>query len=1026
MSTEKPKSSMDGLGFSVFQRFKISLIMRTLLFIFSIFAFIDISAKNELLTPPPSTPSIANDTLIFDLQNAIYSNTGNAYFLDLPVYLNSLNQIRSFDFRMKFDQTKMTYVTTTKVISQLDPLSFFNTNDAFLRNTTSGPSFNYVTPNKTPLIFIRFQLASSCTKVDISDFNSINTLLNSNTCKNYVKPPLSSSAQSTLNSGLVCSTVDVPFNYPSTSYGRTISSYSWDFGNGISSTLQNPIVQFDKDSIYTVSLVTVTNQGCKDSITKAIKVNKSPVSDFTYVFDKTKDSVYFFNVFPLASGPSLSWEWNFGDLSISTKQDPTHQYNIGGTYSVSLLTRTDLGCTNKFITDVVIDKPTANFTSSPNKCTGTAVNFTNTSSFTSGTIVSWNWNFGDNLTSTNQNPSHIFSNAGTYSVKLIVTSNTGSKGTVTKTIVVNNKPIVQFDGDNLSGCSPLTVNFSDLSTTDNGSSYFWDFGDYIISADQSPSHIFLSSRSYTIKEVVTAPGGCKDSLIKTSYVTVLNAPVTDFSNSSGCVNTVISFTDKSSVIASNIISWSWSFGDNSTSSLQNPTHIYSANGSYTVTLTTTTNLGCQSSLTKTLFINSKPIVQFNAVTLSGCTPLSVTFGDVSSTASGSSYNWYFGDNAISNIKSPNHVYMTNGSFTVKEVVVAPGGCSDSLIKTAYINVLSAINTSFTEANRCSNSSTLFTDNSVISSGTITTWNWDFGNGSSSSVQNPSFVYISPGKYTVKLTTTSNQGCSNSFIKEVEIDAKPIVNFKSNILEGCVPQEIQFTNLSIAPDSSKYEWYFGDGKNGFGKDTNHIYSSVDSFTVKYVVTSPQGCLDSLVKSKYISLKEAPKSDFIIETTTTLIPDLSISFLNKSVGATNYYWDFGDLAYSGLITPKHAYSDSGNFEICLTASSSEFCSSKKCDTIRIISAKKIAIPSAFSPNGDSKNDEFKLLGGPCKELNVKILNEWGNLIFESHSQDIGWDGTYKGDLQPIATYNYIITGKTVDDKTINLFGILNLTR
>ncbi len=999
--------------------------MKVLLYIIVFFGFFEVSANVNLSSPPPPT-SVANDTLFFDLQNAIYSNSGSNYFIDLPVYIHSVNQIRSFDFRMKFNQSKLTYVTTSKIISQLDPLSFFNPDDSYLRNTTSGPSFNYVTPLNTPLIILRFQLATSCTKVDVTDFNSINTLLNSNTCRNIVTIPLSTSAQSTITSGTICSDVSIPFSYTSTSYGRQIASYSWNFGNGLTSTLQNPSTNFNNDSTYSISLVTKTIEGCKDSIIKSLKVNKSPVSEFSLSFDKVKDSVFFFNIIPLAGASGLSWEWNFGDLSTSTKQDPVHQYNVGGTYSVSLLTRTPEGCTNKFITNISIDKPTANFTSTTNKCTNATLKFTNTSTFVNGTIVSWDWDFGDNTKSTLENPTHIYSSAGNYNVKLIVTGNTGSKGTISKSFIVNNKPVVQFDGDNLSGCSPLSVNFNDLSTTDNGSSYFWDFGDYIISAEQSPTHSFLSSRSYTIKEVVTAPGGCKDSLIKSSYITVLNAPVTDFSVSSGCVNTVINFTDKSSVISSSIISWVWSFGDNTSSTLQNPTHIYSKNGSYTVSLTTMTNLGCTSTLIKTIIINSKPIVQYNTVTLSGCSPLNVVFEDLSSTASGSVYSWIFGDNSISNIKNPTHIYTSDGSFTVKEIVTAPGGCSDSLIKTGYINVLSAINTDFSEANRCSNSSTLFKDNSLITSGSITGWKWEFGNGSSSSNQNPTFVYTSPGKYIVKLTTTSDQGCSNSYSKEVIIDARPIVNFKSDLLAGCVPQTINFSNLSIAPDSSKYYWSFGDGSSLFAKDTNHLYSSVDSFTVKYFVTSPQGCIDSLVKTKYISLKEAPKADFNLETTTTLIPELSISFLNKSVGANKYYWDFGDLVYSGQFTPKHAYSDSGNFEICLTASSSEFCSSKKCDTIRIISAKKIAIPSAFSPNGDSKNDEFKLLGGPCKELNIKILNEWGNLIFESHSQDIGWDGTYKGDLQPIGTYNYIITGKTVDDKSINLFGILNLTR
>ena len=88
--------------------------------------------------------------------------------------------------------------------------------------------------------------------------------------------------------------------------------------------------------------------------------------------------------------------------------------------------------------------------------------------------------------------------------------------------------------------------------------------------------------------------------------------------------------------------------------------------------------------------------------------------------------------------------------------------------------------------------------------------------------------------------------------------------------------------------------------------------------------------------------------------------------------------------------------------------------------------LALPTAFSPNGDSQNDVFKLLGGPCKELNFRIFNEWGNLIFESNSQEDGWDGTFNGDILPMGTYNYSITGLTVDEKEINLTGFVNLTR
>ena len=1003
---------------------KLVILFITLLSSFTLFSnSVNNSEKNKFPNPPPN---VANDTLVFDLQNAILSTTSGLSYIDIPLFIKSTVPVSSFDFKLKFDQSKMTFISTTKVVTQLYPYAYFNPTDNFLRCNITGPSVDYVISDNTPLIYVRFQLNSSCTKIDVNDFTSITTLLKGYPCQYKITAFTSSTPAFNITSGAICSSVDVPFTYPTTSYGRTITNYLWNFGNGSTSTLQNPVSNFKKDSTYLVSLRIITAEGCKDSIKKSLKVNPSPISNFSYISDKIKDSVYFTNIVPQTGVSGLSWEWNFGDQITSTKQDPNHQYNVGGTYTITLITRTDLGCSSKFSSVVIIDKPTASFTATSSVCAGEMVNFKNSSSFTNGSVVAWNWDFGDNTTSTSQNPTHVYLNSGSFTVKLIVTSNTGSKGTVSKIIVVNNKPIVNFEGDNLSGCSPLVVNFTNLSTADNGSTYYWNFGDFIISPDQNPTHTFLSSRSYTIKQVITSPGGCKDSLIKTSYITVLNSPVSDFTTSSGCLNTVINFTDKSTLLSNSIVSWEWTFGDNSTSNLQNPTNIYTTKGNYVVTLKTTTNLGCSNTITKSIIINPKPIVQFNLANSSGCMPLNVSFTDQSTTEPEATYNWFFGDNSTSNSKSPSYVYITDGLFTVKEVVTAPGGCSDSLIKTDYVNVLSAITPNFIESNRCVNSPTIFKENCVISSGVITKMSWDFGNGNSSSVLNPVNTYTTSGKYNVKLTATSDQGCSNSIIKEVIIDAKPIVNFKATKLVGCVPENFIFSNLSVTADSSKYVWFFGDSTSLVGKNINHTYTFEDLFTVKCIVTSPQGCVDSLVKEKYITLKNAPIADFTFAENSKFFPDVSISFLNKSVNSTTYFWEFGDFSLSGLTDPKHTYSDSGKYEICLTSSSSEFCSSKVCNTIKIIASKMLALPTAFSPNGDSNNDVFKLLGGPCKELNFRIFNEWGNLIFESNSQEIGWDGTFKGDILPMGTYNYSITGLTVDEKDINLTGFVNLTR
>jgi len=1005
---------------------KLFIFIVALISSFNAFSFGENTLKNNVLMTPPPTVPFSSDTLIFDLKNAVLSVINGVSFIDLPIYSKAVNPISGFDFQMQFNQSKLTYVSTTKIVAQLDPLSYFNPNDSYLRNTTPGISSFYNVPVNTPLVYIRFRLATPCTQVIASDFFNVGLILNDTFARAVFSQPLSSSASSNLAPGLLCSSTSIPLNYPSTSSGRPIQTYEWDFGNGTSASTQNVSATYSDSGNYVISLVTKTQSGCIDTIRKNIVVQPSPYSDFLYNYDYAIDSMIFSNIL-LGGNSNLTFLWDFGDLSTSTLQDPKHRYDAGGSFSVSLTSNNSFGCSNKRTMSIAIDKPIANFTSSNNKCSGSSINFTNTSVYQSGTITSWLWDFGDNTpTSLLQNPTHIFQTVGTYTVTLIVSSSQGYESNISKTVIINDKPIVGFDANQFSGCSPLLVSFTDMSTADEGSTYLWDFGDYIISSLKNPDHSYLASRSYTVKEVVTSPGGCKDSLIKIGFIEILNSPITDFTSSKGCVNSVISFSNISTILTNTINSWEWSFGDNITSNLQHPTHVYPTSGSYLVTLKCTSNLGCSSTITKTVIINAKPFVQFTTTNLSGCTPLNSTFTDLSSTAIGSSYKWSFGDATSSSLQNPFHSYVSNGVFTVKEVVIAPGGCSDSLIKTDYISVLSAISSNFNFVNPCAKSSTEFTDVSTISSGTITSWNWNFGNGNSSTTQNPSFVYSIPGKYTVTITAISNLGCSNSFSKEVSIDARPKVNFSADLLSGCAPATIEFKNLSVAPDSSIYKWNFGDDSFLLGQDISHVYSGVNSFTVKYLVTSPQGCSDSLIKSDYITLKTPPTSSFVISTTTPFIPSASISFANMSNGAVDYYWDFGDDNYTSQFSPDHIYADSGDYEICLTASSSKFCSNKICDTIRILGSKKIAFPSAFSPNGDGKNDVFKLLGGPCKELNLKIFNQWGNLIFESNSQDLGWDGYNKGMLQPIGSYNYVVVGKTDDEKDINLFGVINLTK
>jgi gliding motility-associated-like protein len=1006
--------------------------MKKIVWILILFCTVQVHAKENnnsahgatfLSTPPPD---VANDTLFFDLQNAIYSFSNGITYFDMPIYVKSKGPVSSFDFRMKFNQTKLTYISTTKIIAQLEPYSFLNPNDNFLRNNTSGPYVSYVIPNNTPLVYVRFQINVPCTSISETDFFSITTLLVGYPSKYKVTPVTPITNNSKLTTSILCSGSPIVFKGPLNASGIPIAEYAWDLGNGSTSKNQDVSTSYTEPGNYTAKLIVKTAEGCKDSITQVLKVNQSPKANFTSEFLPLKDSTKFTNISQNV-GNSPTYEWNFGDQKTSTEKNPTHYYSAGGEYSVTLKVRTEEGCVSSYIFAIALAKPNANFIYSTNACVDAALNFINTSVNTIGTLTKWEWDFGDATTSSVENPSHVFKKPGTYQVKLNVTSSQGSKGTITKTIIINNKPKVDFMSNSISGCSPFPVSFIDQSITDEGSQYLWDFGDFKLSTEKDPTHTFVAVRSYTIKQIITTKGGCKDSLVKTSYITVLNIPAADFTNSMTCSNKSINFNDKSTVLASKVTSWFWEFGDGNTSNIQNPTHVFSKKGKYKLNLTATSSIGCSNTIEKEIVVSDKPIVQFSAENTSGCLPLTPKFNDFSNTAEGSTYTWIYGDSTSSTEKSPNHTYLKDGLFTVKEIITAPGGCKDSLVIPGYIYALSAVYPKFMVKNFCAKRITEFIDSSSVSKGSIKNWKWEI-NKDIIQAQNKSYIFDKPGKYLIKLTVSSDQNCENSIQKEIEIEEIPKVIFTSDKIEGCFPEVINFKNTSIASSNTKYAWDFGDGFKETTFSPFHKYQSMDTFTVKCFASTPLGCKDSLIKTKMITIQPVPTAKFAVKNTTSLVPNLKVVFENLSSKATEFYWEFGDNTSTALVSPQHAFIEekAADYPVCLTAYSSKSCYNTYCDNIKINYSTVLAVPSAFSPNGDNNNDVFKILGGPISKLDLKIFNEWGNEIFSSTSQNDGWDGTYKGLPQPIGSYQYTFEATTVDGKEVTKNGIINLTR
>ncbi len=377
------------------------------------------------------------------------------------------------------------------------------------------------------------------------------------------------------------------------------TSWEWDFGDGNNATGQNQIYTYTTAGTYNVSLNASNIAGSNTkTLIGYITVAVEPVSNFTAnVTSGTNPlSVAFTDQ---SENEPTSWEWNFGDGSTSTEQNPIHTYAAAGTYNVSLNASNVGGSNNKTVNTyiTVADTPVANFTS--NVTSGAnplSVAFTDLSE---NVPTSWEWNFGDGSTSTEQNPIHTYSEVGTYNVSLNASNIGGSNNkTINSYITVANIPVPDFTSNVTSGALPLTVSFSDQST--NGpTEWEWNFGDGNTSTEQNPTHTYSTVGAYNVSLNASNVGG-NNNISVTDYITVAVAPVANFTTdiTSGTTPLTVTFTDLST---NGPTTWEWDFGDGTTATSQNPTHTYSAAGTYTVSLNAS-NVGGSNVTTMTGYI----------------------------------------------------------------------------------------------------------------------------------------------------------------------------------------------------------------------------------------------------------------------------------------------------------------------------------------------------------------------------------------------------------------------------------------
>ncbi|MBU2556123.1 MAG: PKD domain-containing protein, partial [Bacteroidetes bacterium] len=413
-------------------------------------------------------------------------------------------------------------------------------------------------------------------------------------------------------SSMTSACIDAPIDFFGYSTSNPVS-WEWDFKDGTTFSGQNPPTHsYHFPGFYDVTLTVTDLIGCSNIDTATIHVVNPPVVDFNYEID-TCHKINFFDLTTPPQGYYLvAWEWEFGDGNTADDQNPRYEYLTGGLYNVTLTVTADsMGflCTNSTTLPVIVpNTPTIYYTWDPEPtCFGDTTYFFGTA----GTaITDWYWNFDDGTFGTGQDIAHVYTTPGSYEVALFITDTNLCENTLTHTVTINAIPEVTMTIDTTPTCAGSETYFTGTSPQ-NIASWHWDFGDGGMSTDQNPLHIYSNGGTYTVTLTATDAAGCSG--LTTGSVHVIPTPTADYSyTTSGC-NT-FEFTDLSTPPPGyNLSAWAWDFGDNTTSDVPNPVHIFPAGGFYNVTLTVTADsvgYSCTDAITYTVQAPNAPTAYF--------------------------------------------------------------------------------------------------------------------------------------------------------------------------------------------------------------------------------------------------------------------------------------------------------------------------------------------------------------------------------------------------------------------------------
>lgn len=630
-------------------------------------------------------------------------------------------------------------------------------------------------------------------------------------------------------------------------------------------------------------------------------------------------------------------------------------------------------------------------------CQGSNVVFVSKSTVSSGSIVSWRWDFdndGNFTDASGPKVFHVFANPGNYPVGLRITNSGGGSTTTYKTVVVN--PIATPNFNVSEVCFGNASLFTDNSTISSGSigKYKWDFdndGVYDDSSAASLNYSFTQAGSFSVGHEVVTDSGCISSV--SGNVIVNHLPSVSFAFDKTCLYDTTEFTTMASVVSGYISKYHWNFnGDmiyEQTTTSANNTMPFISSGNYLVQVQAESNKGCKHDTSIVVTIAPRPVLNFTF--LNFCENNQINIDNSFSNAK--TYMWDFGDGTTSTLADPEHIYSNAGIYKIQLTGSSALGCNSSIAKS--ITIYPTPTSSFSGEDVCLGTITRFTNASLPNGSPIKEFNWDFGDFHGEISENPRHMYVSAGLYNVHLIVSNHFGCRDTSAGQVNVWALPAAHISyagptefcdgdSLVLDVNTPNGIIWSN---------------------GKTTNSI-TAIKSGRYRAIVYDDKGCFSK--DSVDITVHDLP----VISVSPK---DTSIS-LGKKVdllawGAILYNWTPKDYLDNPDISNPTAFPlETTVYQV--TGENQFGC--KNSENVNVVVDKdySLNVNNLFSPNGDGVNDVWDIGVSLYSDNEVVIYNRWGVEVFRQQNYEDNWDAIFKGEPLPEGAYYYMIKFENSD--------------